>query len=141
MNTNEDAVSPEKRISEAKSRTQQLELRIAKFIPDRDVREINQLPKGSLQSCDSGDMWAGGITISLRADVRPTAALGELRQKAETAGFEVDQSKTFNGTERVTVSEKNGASVLLDVTTHGIEGGSFSECFSLPDDFYRGGEY
>ncbi|MFZ6990765.1 hypothetical protein ACO0E1_02635 [Curtobacterium sp. RRHDQ66] len=140
-NTSTVVQSPGQRVADAKARTQRLEQRVADLVPNTAVDEIRQLPNGSLQSCEQGDMWAGGITINLRTGAQPEIVLGELGQRADDAGLEVEQSKSFNGTERITVSNHEGVSVLLDSAPHSIDGGSFSDCFSLPKEFYRGGEF
>ncbi|WP_413602317.1 hypothetical protein [Curtobacterium sp. Curtsp57] len=140
-NTSTVAQSPKQRVADAKARTQRFELRVAELVPDTVIDEIRQLPNGSLQSCEQGDMWAGGVTINLRTDAQPDLVLGELGQRAGDAGLEVEHSKSFNGTERITVSDHEGVSVLLDSAPHSIDGGSFSDCFSLPKEFYRGGEF
>lgn len=139
--TTTEEADPEQRIADAKARTQEFESRVAGFVPNRYVDDVDQLATGSLLSCDSGDRWAGGITIRLSSDVKASTALRELGANAVDAGLDVRRSMSLDGTERVTVSEADGASVLLDVADQSIEGGSFSACFSLPDEFYRGGEF
>ncbi|MBF4591617.1 hypothetical protein [Curtobacterium sp. VKM Ac-1395] len=141
MNGANDAADPKQRVMDAKDRTQQFELRVAKLVPENDVSQVTQLGQGSLQSCESGEMWAGGVTIQLRSGVEPEAVLNDLRASARTAGLEVGSSKAFGGAQRVTVTSKGGISILVDATERSLEGGSFSECFNLPEDFYRGGAF
>jgi len=141
MNGANDPADPKQRIIDAKDRTQQFELRVAKLVPENDVSKVTQLRRGSLQSCESGEMWAGGVTIQLRSGVEPEAVLNDLRASARGAGLEVGSSKAFGGAQRVTITSKGGISVLVDATDRGLEGGSFSGCFDLPEDFYKGGDF
>ncbi|WP_139200704.1 hypothetical protein [Curtobacterium sp. MMLR14_010] len=136
-----DPANPKQLVMDAKDRTQQFELRVAKLVPENDVSKVTQLQQGSLQSCASGDMWAGGVTIHLKSGVEPDAVLGGLGASARTAGFEVESTKAFGGGQRVTITSKGGMSILVDATERSLEGGSFSECFNLPEDFYKGGDF
>ncbi|WP_144764007.1 hypothetical protein [Curtobacterium sp. 9128] len=141
MKSTDEPKDPKQRVAAAKARTQEFERRIVAFVPEEEVTGVSQLQSGSLQSCASGDMWAGGVTIELESNARPKAALSALGEKAEAAGLEVERGKSYNGNERLTVTDAAGVSILLDSADHAIEGGSFSECFSLPRDFYKGGEF
>lgn len=141
MESSGEPKDPKQRVAVAKARTQEFERSIVAFVPEGEVVGVTQLQNGSLQSCESGDMWAGGVTITLQVDARPQAALSALGEKAEAAGLDVERGKSYNGNERLTVTDAAGVSILLDSADHAIEGGSFSECFTLPRDFYKGGDF
>lgn len=129
--------NPDERILFVKAQTQAAEMKAAKLVPPDARSDIREIPKGTLLMCSSGRQWSGNVKINLVDPAAGETVLNKLSDAAADEGFTVSRDSTTMDTPRVRMVDPNGAVLLATVQADGkfVDIDSFSECFSLPEDF------
>lgn len=134
---------------DAKASTQSMELEIAALAPKQEVVDIAQNEKGGLFSCGATrHTWKGATIITLGPSADPEAALKSIESQLEEllqerGGFAVTNRLDYFGDYAVVAESTSSAEAyLLDQGKSGtIVIDSWSECFTLPEGMYPGGDF
>lgn len=132
-------------LEEAKAYTQDIEREIADSVPPEHVQRVDQQATGTLLPCsrDGGEQWAGGLTVLVEGDPKPSELLVPIAERfASRKSFRV-RSRQDNGDELVDVLGHYGA---IWIVRYNREEGellvdSGSPCFRLPDGVWSGGSH
>jgi hypothetical protein len=129
--------NPTERILVVKSHAQNAEMKTAELVPVDDRTDIKQADKGTLLSCSGGRQWSGNTTIQLKNPANGEQVVEQLGKVAPDHGFTVTRSTTPDGAARLRLIDEHGTTVYASLWVDGksVEVNSFSECFTLPDDF------
>lgn len=129
--------NPDERILVVKRQAQDAEMKAAKLVPSDARSGIEQIKQGTLLTCSSGKQWSGNTRIQLVDPNRGDTVLDDLGTEAADHGFTVTRNTTADGAPRLRMVDDQGTTLLVTVWVDGksIDMDSFSECFSLPEDF------
>lgn len=129
---------------EAKAATQARELEIAALVPAELVVKRDQWTEGLLLSCDkTRHSWTGSMTVTVLPGTDIESIIKDIEAHYRQQ-FEVDADQNPGGYYRIHIRppvESEGY-----IVSHGFEPdqlyiSSFSECFTLPEDVYPGGDF
>ena len=133
---------------DAKAETQRRALEIAALIPAEQVAEVVQSDTGVLLSCDATQHnWNGWVHVELTDEVEVQSVLAELVPAAEryfaASAFTVSTGRTIVDTLRVIVEDPASAEMYLidEDEPNVINIAAGSDCFTLPEDVYPGGDF
>lgn len=131
---------------DAKRQTQATELEIATLIPNDQVEAVNQLPEGTLLSCDEKrHQWAGFTNVVLAAGANEAEIVESIIEHFKDDGaYTVEEFTTAGDRQNVQLIAKNGEEsyIVGPGTAEGsIEIASGSVCFTLPEGTYPGGKF
>ncbi|UWX98471.1 hypothetical protein N2K95_07445 [Arthrobacter zhaoxinii] len=123
-----------------------MELEIATSIPEGKVAKIDQQPTGVLLDCsDSLVNWNGGAIITLTAGTEPEPLVSAIKAKYEDSRFNI-KTRDPNPAGRYEVQLRSRDTAEIYFIVAGWDPGTIriasgSDCFTWPENEYKGGEF
>lgn len=144
--TQEEPVKVELTWQDAKAHTQALELEIAAQVPEDAVISIDQKTKGMLLSCNrTKHSWNGSTTVTVTEGTKIEPILKEIKTHYQSAQYVVEDRLDIRGSYEVQISPHNTSDenyiVAEGLAPNQIRIDSGSECFTLPEGIYPGGDF
>lgn len=129
---------------EAKAQTQDLELEIARLIPEDKVVKIDQGKTGTLFSCsETQHNWNGATTVTLSKGTEPEALVKAIEAQYQDSRFTIETDLSITGNYRVQLRSPHTAAsyIIVRDDPNAIRIASGSACFTLPGGVYPGGDF
>ncbi|BAJ75782.1 hypothetical protein MTES_2818 [Microbacterium testaceum StLB037] len=131
---------------EAKASTQATEREIVSLIPAEEVAAVDQLPEGSLLSCnEGGHAWLGGTKVTLVPGVHAEDVVRALETRFTDGRFDIRTRRNIDGDYEVqllaTSNERENYIISRYKADDTIDISSASPCFTLPEGVYPGGTF
>ncbi|WP_172322580.1 hypothetical protein [Paenarthrobacter sp. CM16] len=144
--TQEEPMKAELTWQEAKAHTQAMELEIAALIPKDAVVSIDQKRKGVLLSCTKTQHnWNGSTTVTVTEGTKIEPILKEIKTHYQSGQYVVEDRLDIRGSYEVQISPHNTSDenyiVAEGLAPNQIRIDSGSECFTLPEGIYPGGDF
>ena len=141
----DDGVDKKLTIDQAKSQTQEVEMRIIELTPATYVADVRQQPEGVLLACSPTSVtWAGGATLTVQSDPDFTKILTDIQ-----TAFNADPAYTtimdtdYHGDPVLTIHDTAGSQWIVRPMKRGatLDISSSSPCFATPDGMQRSDSY
>ncbi|MGR4010486.1 hypothetical protein [Leucobacter sp. 1207-22] len=143
--TDQQKVNSDLTWEEAKTATQEMELEIVDLIPAELVINVDQHTKGVLLSCDNtSHSWTGATTVTLTPGTDIESIVKDIEAHYREAGTEISVDRDVDGNYRIQLLPPvPGENYIIakDVEDDHLRIASGSECFTLPEGVYPGGEF
>lgn len=136
--------SPALTWQEAKSATKEMETAIASHLDAAMIASRRQQPQGTLLQCSqTAWQWAGETTVMFTGAVDPAPVLEELRRYWSAQPGVVarmSQSQLPDHRMRLVIEREMGETYIVGpiYENTGMDIGSFSACFEIPEDLDPG---
>lgn len=145
--TTEKGASAESELTwqKAKARTLATQLEIARLIPEDKVVKIHNKKTGTLFACgEAQHNWLGSATVTLTEGTEPEPLVKEIEAHYKDSGFDIETDIDSAGDYQVQLGSPGTAENYIisagwDPDTIRIASGS--DCFTLPDGVYPGGDF
>lgn len=129
-------------IASAKKTTQDEVRRVAEMAPGALIERLDQSPTGSLVSCSGGRQWAGHATLMLGPDAEAASVIDDIESTAAQRTWTASRDTSGGGKSRLTLRSDIDVTILIRPEEGpSVNMASFSECFTLPDDFVPARSY
>ncbi|MET4097406.1 hypothetical protein [Arthrobacter sp. UYCu712] len=131
---------------EAKAPAQAMEVEIAALIPKDAVVSIDQKKTGVLFSCSKAQhRWKGSTTVTVVEGTKIEPILKDIETHYQSGPFEVGNRLDIRGSYEVQISPHNTSDenyiFAEGLAPNEIRIDSGSECFTLPEGIYPGGDF
>lgn len=145
-NTQEEPIKAELRWQEAKAQAQAMELELAAQIPEGTTVSIDQKKSGILLSCNKTQHnWNGSMTITVAEGTEIEPILKDIEAHYQGGLFKVGSRLDVRGSYEVQLIARSGSGgnyiVAEGLALNEIRIDSGSECFTLPESIYAGGDF
>jgi hypothetical protein len=142
--TPEETMIAELTWQEAKAHTQAMQLEIAALIPKDAVLSIDQKKKGVLLSCNKTQHnWNASTTVTVSEGTKIEAIVRAIEAHYRADGAKVSVDIDVDEKYRIQISLGAGENYIVaeDLAPNEIRIASGSECFTLPEGVYPGGDF
>ncbi|MGF6833364.1 hypothetical protein QF015_001533 [Paenarthrobacter sp. TE4293] len=130
---------------EAKAHTQAMELEITALIPKDAAVSIDQKMKGVLLSCNKTQHnWNGSTTVMVADGTKIEPIVKAIKAHYRANGLNVSVDRNVNENYRIQIDPPApGESYIVSegLSPNEIRIASGSECFTLPEGIYPGGDF
>jgi hypothetical protein len=138
-------VVPELTLEEAKAQAQAMELEIAGLVPSEVVVSVDQMPKGTLFSCNETEWtWYGATTVTVVEGTDIESIVRSIQAHYEGSRFDLRTRRDIADDFEVQLMSPKTAETYLvgeGFTPTEIRIDSGSECFTLPEGTWTRGAF
>ncbi|WP_157731870.1 hypothetical protein [Arthrobacter sp. YN] len=143
--TQEEPMKAELTWQEAKAHAQAIQLEIVALIPKDAVISIDQKKKGVLLSCDKTQHnWNASTTVTVAEGTKIQSVVKDIEAHYRANGLNVSVDRNVNENYRIQIDPPApGESYIVSegLSPNEIRIASGSECFTLPEGIYPGGDF